>query len=221
MSRIVVVGAGIVGLATAARLAARGDEAVVLEKEDGLAQHQTGRNSGVIHSGLYYGAGSLKARMAVAGAKSMAKFAQDRGIPYAGCGKLVVAVTEEELPGLQRLAERAQVNGVPARLVGPEEAREREPYARCVQALWVESTGIVDYLAVSAALAEDVKERRRGDPLRRELRDRHGSGRGVQVRTSRDATPGRWPGGVRRVVRRSRGPILWARPRGAHRAVPR
>ena len=158
MSRIVVVGAGIVGLATAARLAARGDEAVVLEKEDGLAQHQTGRNSGVIHSGLYYGAGSLKARMAVAGAKSMAKFAQDRGIPYAGCGKLVVAVTEEELPGLQRLAERAQVNGVPARLVGPEEAREREPYARCVQALWVESTGIIDYLAVSAALAEDVKD---------------------------------------------------------------
>lgn len=157
MSRVVVVGAGILGLATAARLAARGDEVVVVEKEDGLARHQTGRNSGVIHSGLYYAAGSLKARMAVAGASSMARFAQERGVPYAVCGKLVVAVSEEELPGLMRLAERAKVNGVPARLVGPEEAREREPYVRCVKALWVESTGIVDFHRVAEVLAGDVE----------------------------------------------------------------
>lgn len=164
MSRIVVVGAGIVGLATAARLATRGDQVVVLEKEDGLARHQSGRNSGVIHSGIYYAPGSLKARMAVAGARSMARFAQERGIPYAGCGKLVAAVTEEDLPGLGRLQERAAANGVTARLVRPQEAREHEPHVRCLKALWVESTGIVDFVAASAALADDV--RRAGGEIR-------------------------------------------------------
>jgi L-2-hydroxyglutarate oxidase len=187
MSRVVVVGAGIVGLATAARLAARGDEVVVLEKEEGLARHQTGRNSGVIHSGVYYAVGSLKARMAVAGAASMAQFAQERGIPYAGCGKLVVAVTEEELPGLTRLAERAVVNGVPARLVSPEEAREHEPHARCVRALWVESTGIIDYRAVSAVLADDVKSAGGEVRFGESFVTSTGSGRGVQVRTSRNS----------------------------------
>ena len=157
MSRFVVVGAGIVGLATAARLAARGDEVVVLEKESGPARHQTGRNSGVIHSGLYYPPGSLKAQMAVAGARSMAQFALERGIPYAGCGKLVVAVTPDELPGLARLAERAEANGVPVRLLGPAEARDHEPHVQCVQALWVESTGIVDYRGVCEALAGDIR----------------------------------------------------------------
>ncbi len=156
MGRVVVVGAGIVGLATAARLAARGDEVVVVEKEPDLAAHQTGRNSGVIHSGLYYPPGSLKARMATAGATSMARFAQERGIPHAGCGKLVVAVTAGELPGLMRLAERAAANDVPATLLGAEEAREHEPYVSCVRALWVPSTGIVDYRAVCMALAADV-----------------------------------------------------------------
>ncbi|MEP6797695.1 MAG: L-2-hydroxyglutarate oxidase [Lapillicoccus sp.] len=157
MGRYVVVGAGIVGLATAARLVARGDEVTVLEKEPGIARHQTGRNSGVIHSGLYYAPGSLKATMAAAGAVSLARFAQDRGLPYAGCGKLVVAVTPDEVPGLERLAGRAVANGVPARMLGPAEARDFEPYVSCVQALRVDSTGIVDYSAVCDALAEDVR----------------------------------------------------------------
>ena len=156
MSRYAVVGGGIVGLATAARLAARGDEVVVLEKEDGIARHQTGRNSGVIHSGLYYAPGSLKATMAAAGAVSMARFADERGIAHVACGKLVVAVTDDEVPGLMRLAERAEANGVPARLVEPAEAREHEPHVSCVRALRVESTGIVDYVGVCEALAQDV-----------------------------------------------------------------
>lgn len=186
MRRYAVVGAGIVGLATAARLVARGDEVVVLEKETGLARHQTGRNSGVIHSGLYYAPGSLKARMAAAGAVSMARFAQDRGIPYAGCGKLVVAVTPDEVPGLERLAARAVANGVPARMIGPEEAREHEPHVSCVRALRVESTGIVDYPAVCDALAEDVRpggEIRLGEGF---LTARSEAGR-LRVETTRDS----------------------------------
>ena len=156
MARIVVVGSGIVGLAAARALTARGDEVVVLEKEDRLAQHQTGRNSGVIHSGLYYAPGSAKARMSVAGSSSMTAFARDRAIPVDICGKLVVAVDESEVPGLRRLAERAVANGVPARMVTPAEAREIEPAVSCVAALVVESTGIVDYVAVCVAMAADV-----------------------------------------------------------------
>jgi L-2-hydroxyglutarate oxidase len=157
MSHVVVVGSGIVGLAVAARLAARGDEVTVLEKEDGLALHQTGRNSGVIHSGLYYPPGSLKATMAAAGARSMAAYARDRGVPYDICGKLVVATTEAELPGLAKLAERAVANGVPAHRLTTEQAREHEPHVRAVAALRVESTGIVDYSAICRALAADVE----------------------------------------------------------------
>jgi L-2-hydroxyglutarate oxidase len=153
---VVVVGAGIVGLAVAARLTADGARVTVLEKEDGPARHQTGRNSGVVHSGLYYAPGSLKARMAAAGQRSMTRFARDRGVGVSITGKLVVATAPEQVHGLHKLAERAVANGVPATLIGPEEAREHEPHARCVEALWVTSTGIVDYLGVCRALADDV-----------------------------------------------------------------
>lgn len=157
MSHVVVVGTGIVGLAVAARLAARGDEVTVLDKEDGLARHQTGRNSGVIHSGLYYAPGSLKATMAAAGARSMVDYARSRGVAVDVCGKLVVATSPEELPGLQKLAERAVANGVPAHRVSPAEAREHEPHVRALAALRVDSTGIVDYPGVCRALAADVE----------------------------------------------------------------
>ncbi|NKY09181.1 L-2-hydroxyglutarate oxidase [Cellulomonas hominis] len=157
MARIVVVGAGIVGLAVAARLSARGDEVTVVDKEDAVARHQTGRNSGVVHSGLYYAPGSLKARLAVAGARSMVEYARSRGVPVRTDGKLVVATDESELPGLHRLAERAPLNDVPARMLTPDEAREYEPHVRCVAALRVESTGTVDYAGVCRALAEDVR----------------------------------------------------------------
>lgn len=158
MARVLVVGAGIIGLATAARLARRGDEVTVLEKGAGLAEHQTGRNSGVIHSGLYYAPGSLKARMGTAGARSMTAFAREHGVAVQTCGKLVVAVEESELPRLEVLAERGAANGVPVRAVSPAEAREIEPHVACVGALRVESTGIVDYRGVCAVLAAQVRD---------------------------------------------------------------
>ena len=154
--RVVVVGGGIVGLATARALARRGDDVTVLEKETALATHQTGRNSGVIHSGIYYPPGSLKATMAVRGAASMTAFARDRGIPVETTGKLVVATRPEEVAGLHKLADRAAANGVPARLVSAAEARGYEPHVSCVEALRVETTGIVDYGLVSLAFADDV-----------------------------------------------------------------
>lgn len=156
MRRVVVVGAGIVGLAIAARLARGGDLVTVVEKEDGPARHQTGRNSGVIHSGLYYAPGSHKALMAAAGQRSMTAFARARGIDVRITGKLVTATTKDQVSRLHSLADRARANGVPATLVGPAEARDHEPHARCVEALWVESTGIVDYVGVCQALAADV-----------------------------------------------------------------
>lgn len=158
MSHVVVVGSGIVGLAVAARLASRGDTVTVLEKESAIAEHQTGRNSGVIHSGLYYAPGSHKARMSQAGATSMTAFAREHGVAVDICGKLVVAVDSSELPGLHKLAERAVANGVPARLIGPEEAKEYEPHVSCVAALRVESTGIVDYRGICRVFADQVRE---------------------------------------------------------------
>ena len=157
MGRVVVVGGGILGLAVARELAVEGGHAVtVVEKERGWAAHQTGRNSGVIHAGLYYKPGSLKARMCVAGNASMTAFAKERGVPFDRCGKLVVAVAPAELPQLRVLAERAEANGVPARLLTPEEAREYEPEVSCVAALRVETTGIVSYRAVCEQLVADL-----------------------------------------------------------------
>lgn len=157
MGRVAVVGGGILGLAVARELAVEGGHTVtVVEKEKGWAAHQTGRNSGVIHAGLYYKPGSLKARMCVAGNASMTAFAKERGVPYDTCGKLVVAVDQAELPQLRLLAERAAANGVPARLLTAEEAREYEPEVSCVAALRVESTGIVSYRGVCEQLVADL-----------------------------------------------------------------
>lgn len=154
MKSATIVGGGILGLAVAERLAREGRTVTLLEKEDRWAAHQTGHNSGVIHAGPYYAPGSLKAELCRAGNRSMAAFAAEHGIPHEIGGKLIVAVSEKELPGLDRLAARAAANGVPSRLVGPEEAREFEPDVAAVRALRVETTGIVDYSAVSRRLAE-------------------------------------------------------------------
>jgi L-2-hydroxyglutarate oxidase len=156
VTSFVVVGSGIVGLATARELALRGDEVIVLEKESDLAEHQTGRNSGVIHSGLYYVPGSYKARLCAAGAQSMKRYAAEHGVRQIDTGKLVVATSEDELPRLDALARRAVENGVPARIVSPDEAREYEPHVAVVSALRVESTGIVDYVGVCRAMAEEI-----------------------------------------------------------------
>ncbi|SDH43815.1 L-2-hydroxyglutarate oxidase [Lentzea fradiae] len=147
-----VIGGGIVGLAVAAELAARGLRVTVLEKEGRWGAHQTGHNSNVVHAGLYYKPGSLKARMSVAGNASMVAFAREHGVPVEVCGKLVVATSEEEVPRLKALAERAEANGVPAKMVSAAEALDHEPEVACVAALHVESTGIIDYPAVCAAL---------------------------------------------------------------------
>ncbi|HSV65606.1 MAG TPA: L-2-hydroxyglutarate oxidase [Mycobacteriales bacterium] len=155
---VVIVGGGIVGLATALALAhARPDlRVLVAEKEAELATHQTGHNSGVIHTGVYYAPGSLKARFARAGARRMVEFCRAQGLPVALPGKVIVATDARELPGLHRLAERAAANGVEASLIGSEELAEREPHVAGLRALWVPGAGICDFVAVARRYAELV-----------------------------------------------------------------
>jgi len=182
---VVVVGGGIVGLAVARELTGRGDHVTVCEKEPRWAAHQTGHNSNVVHAGLYYRPGSLKARTSVAGNAGMVAFAREHGVPVDVCGKLVVATSDAELPGLRRLAERAAENGVPATLITPAEAREYEPHVSCVQALRVESTAIIDFPAVCDVLVRLLTEA--GADLRPNtpvLGIRPGSSGGVEVATS-------------------------------------
>jgi L-2-hydroxyglutarate oxidase len=158
MTSYVIIGGGIIGLATA-RAISQTDPAcsvTVLEKEGELATHQTGRNSGVIHSGIYYEPGSAKALMCRAGAASMTAFAESRGVAVKRSGKLIVATSERELPGLEKLYRRGLANDVPVTRIGPEQAREYEPFVSCIAALHVASTAITDYPAVCRALAEDV-----------------------------------------------------------------
>ncbi len=159
--RYVVIGGGIVGLATAYRLCLDRPDAdvTVVEKEARWGAHQTGHNSGVIHAGVYYRPGSLKARLCPAGRTSMLQFCAEHGIRAEVCGKLIVAVDAEELPRLLALHERAVANGVPARMISPAEAREYEPEVSCVGAVHVASTGIVDFSAVCGALAGLLRER--------------------------------------------------------------
>lgn len=149
----IVIGGGIVGLATALAMAERGHPPTVLEAETRLASHQTGHNSGVIHSGLYYKPGSLKALTCRAGLDAMYGFCQEEGIPHRRCGKLVVAVRGDELPRLAVLEERGRANGVTVRRLTPEEIREREPEVAGIAGLWVEETGVVDYALVTEAMA--------------------------------------------------------------------
>jgi L-2-hydroxyglutarate oxidase len=156
----VVIGAGIVGLATAHRLLLDQPDAsvTVLEKETRVACHQTGHNSGVIHAGVYYKPGSLKARLCRAGSQSMVEFCRVHGIPVEVCGKLIVATDETELPRLHALHERATGNGLAARLLTPAEADEFEPHVACVAAMHVPTTGIVDFAAVCRVLATLVEK---------------------------------------------------------------
>jgi L-2-hydroxyglutarate oxidase len=151
--RTVVIGGGIVGIATALALAERGHVPLVLEAEDGLARHQTGHNSGVIHSGLYYKPGSLKARMCRAGLEAMYRFCAEEGVATRRCGKLVVAVRADELPRLATLEERGRANGVSLRRLGTEEIKEHEPEVVGLAGLWIDETGVVDYSRVTEAMA--------------------------------------------------------------------
>ena len=157
---VLVVGAGIVGLATAMALNRRRPDLkiVVLDKENVVAAHQTGNNSGVIHAGIYYAPGSLKAKMSTEGMNSMIQFCEEHDLPYELCGKVVVALTPEELPRLEELYRRGTANGVPdLKKISAEEIKKYEPHCAGIAGLWSPRTGIVDYKAVSHTYAEIVK----------------------------------------------------------------
>ncbi|MDQ0386895.1 L-2-hydroxyglutarate oxidase [Streptomyces sp. DSM 42143] len=180
---VLVIGGGIVGLSTAYAItrAAPGTRVTVLEKEPGPARHQTGRNSGVIHSGVYYRPGSLKARYAVRGAAEMVKFCAEYGIAHAVTGKLIVATERTELPRLHALVQRARENGIPVRELGAAQIPEYEPEVRGLAAMHVGTTGVCDYVAVARQLAHaSGAEIRYGAQVRRI--DRR-PGLGVAVRT--------------------------------------
>src|SRR5215218_4453653 len=145
---VVLVGGAILGLAAARELAFRheGLEICVLEREPRIARHQTGRSSGVIHAGLYYAPGSLKARLCVAGARELYELCAARGVPVDRCGKVIVATEARELPGLDELERRGRANGVPGlRRIGPGELAEIEPHARALAGLHSPATGVVDF----------------------------------------------------------------------------
>ena len=157
---VAIVGGGILGLATARVLTERAPRArlVILEKESKLAQHQTGHNSGVIHSGIYYRPGSYKATLCVQGARLMEQFCDTHGIKHQTIGKVIVATSEAELPRLQTLFERGTANGVPGiRMLDQDQVREIEPHVAAVRGLHSPSTGIVDYIEVCEAMARDLR----------------------------------------------------------------
>jgi L-2-hydroxyglutarate oxidase len=159
---VVLVGAGILGLAVARELLSRrpGLRLTVLEKEDAIAQHQTGHNSGVIHSGIYYAPGSLKAELCVEGSRLMYEFCAEKRIPTDRCGKVIVAANEAELPRLEELKRRGEANGVRGlEEIGPERLAELEPNVVGVRALHSPETGIVDFRLVAEALADEVRGR--------------------------------------------------------------
>ena len=158
---IVIIGGGILGLSTAMQLLERapGWREAVVEKEEELATHQTGHNSGVMHSGIYYRPGSHKARFCVAGRNNMVKFCEENEIEYQQCGKVIIALHESELGRLQDLYERGTANGVPdLEIVGPERLKEIEPHTAGVRALWAPHTGIVDFSKVAVAFGNKFQQ---------------------------------------------------------------
>ena len=158
---VFVIGGGIVGLATALEITRKLPTMNVhlVEKEEHVARHQSGHNSGVIHSGIYYKPGSLKAKLCVEGAAAMVAFCREYGIQHNVCGKVIVATIEDELPRLQTLFERAQVNGLSGvRILSPAEIQELEPHCSGIRGLHIPSTGIADYVAVCEKLAELITQ---------------------------------------------------------------
>jgi len=159
---LTIIGGGIVGLASALEVVQRYPQLklLVLEKEDRLAAHQTGHNSGVIHSGIYYKPGSLKAQTCVSGARELVAFCEQHDILYERCGKVVVATAAEELPRLEELFRRGTANGVAGvEMIGPERLREIEPHATGIKALYVPTTGIIDFPRVAHTYARLVREK--------------------------------------------------------------
>ena len=157
---VAIIGGGIIGLATALQLTRRYPKCrtVVLEKEGRLAVHQTGHNSGVVHSGIYYRPDSHKAQLCVAGVKALVQFCQERDIPYKQCGKVIVATEDSELGSLDEIYRRGTANGVEGlEMIGPERLKELEPHAAGIKAIHVPGTGVVDFTAVAEAYADGVR----------------------------------------------------------------
>ena len=157
---VAIIGGGIVGLATAYRLQERfpGKNVIVLEKEREVAQHQTGHNSGVLHSGIYYKPGSLRALNCREGKQAMEAFCTKEGIPFDLCGKVIVAVSPDEIPRLEKIYERGQANGVNCQMVDGDRLREIEPHSAGIKAIHVPEAGIVDYRQVCDRLALRITE---------------------------------------------------------------
>jgi len=155
-----IIGGGIVGLSTGMAINQHypGARILVLEKESRWAFHQTGNNSGVIHSGIYYKPGSFKAKFCRDGCRSMVEFCQEHGIDYEVCGKVIVATTEQELPRLENLFKRGLENGIEVKRISPEEVKEIEPHVRCVGGIQVFSTGIADYKQVCLKYAQLIEQ---------------------------------------------------------------
>ena len=223
--RVVVVGGGILGLATARLLATSrpGDEVVVLEKEGDLARHQTGHNSGVVHAGLYYAPGSLKARLCTRGRELMQEFCAEKGVVYDECGKVVVATRQTEVGPLRRLAERAETNGVPGlRWLDGSELAEVEPHVAGVAGLHSPHTAIVDFVAVANAMADDVRaaggEIRTGVSVARVEQERLAPAGGARGGGDAGGRPG---DRLRRPALRPAGPRIGRGRRAADRALPR
>jgi (S)-2-hydroxyglutarate dehydrogenase len=161
-SDVSIIGGGVVGLAVALEITLRfpGQRLLLIEKEAAVARHQSGHNSGVIHSGVYYQPGSLKARLCVSGAVAMLEFCRQHAIAHQVCGKVIVATRADELARLEALRRRGEANGLSGlRLIGPEQLREIEPHAAGLKALLVPSTGTTDYAAVCAKYAELIAAR--------------------------------------------------------------
>ena len=157
---LAIIGGGILGLATGLKIleAHPAAKLLILEKEPEIARHQTGHNSGVIHSGLYYKPGSLKAQGCVAGREALIAFCEQNSVPYEICGKVVVATAEEELPRLDELYRRGVANGLRGvEIIGPERLNEIEPHTTGIKALFVPETGIIDYTKVAAAYAAKIR----------------------------------------------------------------
>lgn len=182
-----VIGGGIVGLSTAMQLALQYPHAriLMLEKEASPAQHQTGRNSGVIHSGIYYKSSSYKATFARAGSSSMVDFCREHDIPHEVCGKVIVATQEKERQGLDNLFQRGRQNGLPVRKISPQELNEIEPHVRCVAGIHVPTTGITNYRKVSQKYLELFLERGGQVMFENEVRQITDRGRTHLIETTR------------------------------------
>lgn len=181
-----IIGGGIVGLATAYELSRQFPDRciTVVEKETGLAQHQTGRNSGVLHSGIYYKPGSHKALACREGKQWMEAFCEQENVPFERCGKVIVATHQDELPRLNDIYARGQANGVACEMIGGERLRELEPHCAGIQAVHVPEAGIVDYMAVCQSLARRIQEAGNRILLGTRVLNMRQQGRGVVAQTT-------------------------------------